>query len=371
MKRERLRIAVVGCGLVSQVMHLPHLRELDDRYEVVAVCDVSRHAREAAGRWFPAASALESWQNAVDGTADAVLVATAGSHAPIALAAAELGKHVLVEKPLCYSEREGVELVRTAERAGVFLMVAYMKRYDPAYEALAERLVPAELRLARITTLESPIAPYAAHHRLVASDDVDAVLAEQFARDNAERVESVVGTDDPLVAAVYERILLSSMVHEFNAVRGLLGEPSELRFADFWGSPKGVTCTMAFQDVECIFAWVDLPGLARYEQELPFFAPDGRATLRFPSPFLRNMPTELVIEGGTEGTSASWSTRHVVSFEEAFKREFVEFHAAITEGREPRTGGRDGLADVVLAEACVRAFTERAAVADPTVLTVT
>ena len=35
----RIRIGVIGCGLIGQMMHLPHLRELDDLYEIGAVCD--------------------------------------------------------------------------------------------------------------------------------------------------------------------------------------------------------------------------------------------------------------------------------------------------------------------------------------------
>jgi predicted dehydrogenase len=37
----RIKIGVVGCGLIAQMMHLPHLRELADSYDVVALCDVS------------------------------------------------------------------------------------------------------------------------------------------------------------------------------------------------------------------------------------------------------------------------------------------------------------------------------------------
>jgi predicted dehydrogenase len=45
----------------------------------------------------------------------------------------------------------------------------------------------------------------------------------------------------------------------------------------------------------------------------------------------------------------------VVSFEEAFKRELVEFADCIASGREPRTSGADGLADLQLCEAIARA----------------
>ncbi len=37
----RVRIGVIGLGRITQLMHLPHLRDLDDRFEVAGVCDVS------------------------------------------------------------------------------------------------------------------------------------------------------------------------------------------------------------------------------------------------------------------------------------------------------------------------------------------
>jgi predicted dehydrogenase len=363
---KRLRIGVIGCGLVSQVMHLPHLRELGDRFETAAVCDLSPQARERAVSLFPEAEVFDDWRAAVEAPLDAVLVATSGSHAPVVAAALASGKHVLVEKPLCYSQAEGVELVSAAERAGLCLMVGYMKRYDPAFEALGERLLGMEIRLARVTTLESPIAPYVAHVLEPAARDLDPEAAAALDFDRERRVRAALGIDDPRLEQAYEAILLSSMVHEFNAIRALLGEPSELRFADIWGGPHGVTGTLAFGRTECIFAWVDLPGIARYEQEWSFAAADSRATIRFPSPFLRNMPTTLVVEAGEPGKPASCVATHVLSYEEAFKRELVEFHAAITEGREPRTGGRDGLADVVLAQAFVRSYLERSPIERPT-----
>ena len=37
----RLRVGVIGCGTVAQIMWLPNLRELDDHFELKAICDVS------------------------------------------------------------------------------------------------------------------------------------------------------------------------------------------------------------------------------------------------------------------------------------------------------------------------------------------
>src|SRR5208282_434212 len=46
----RLKVGIVGCGLVAQVMHLHYLRELPELYEIVALCDVSPDLRDACAR---------------------------------------------------------------------------------------------------------------------------------------------------------------------------------------------------------------------------------------------------------------------------------------------------------------------------------
>src|SRR5260370_5206894 len=164
---ERLRVGVIGCGLVAQVMHLHYLRELSDRYEMAEVCDLSPELSEAAGHEYGVPAQYADWHELVAHPLDAVFVLTSGSHAPAAIAAAKAGRHVLVEKPMCFTIAEGQAMIDAAEASGVTLMVAYNKRYDPAYRRLVEKAHALEdLRLARITTLESPIEPYVRHYNL-------------------------------------------------------------------------------------------------------------------------------------------------------------------------------------------------------------
>jgi predicted dehydrogenase len=353
-------------------MHLPYLRELEESFEVVVLCDLSPEALEFGSRMHPHARTVARWEDALDERPDVLLVLVGGSHAPAAIAAAESGIHVFVEKPMCLTVEEGREMIAAAERGGVCLMVGYMKRYDPAYEALAARLERRSVKLARITTLESPLEPYVEHYPLVRGA-VDPSVAAELADEDAHRVDTVLGDLPEAIRAAYREILLDSMVHELNAVRGVLGEPDELRFADVWGEPgptTGVTATLRFGETECVFAWVDLPGIARYEQELAFYGDDDRATLTFPSPFLRSMPTRLVFEGGEPGRPWSWRTEHVTSYEEAFKRELLELHAAISEDRDPRTPGADALRDVALCLAIAETAHDGRPRADPTAVEV-
>ncbi|MEU4328717.1 Gfo/Idh/MocA family protein [Nonomuraea dietziae] len=64
--------------------------------------------------------------------ADAVVIATQDAeHAEPAKAFAELGYHILVEKPLAPTEAECREIVAAVERAGVIFAVCHVLRYAP------------------------------------------------------------------------------------------------------------------------------------------------------------------------------------------------------------------------------------------------
>ncbi len=348
-----IRVGVVGCGLIAQVMHLHYLNELSDEFELVAVCDISEEVAVACAKRFGAATVHTRWQELLEQPLDAVLVLTSGNHAPVATAAAQAGKHVFVEKPMALSSEHGARVLDAAETAGVRLMVGMMKRYDPAYERLVALLPEwrSELRLVRVTTLESPLGPYVAHYPLVTASDVPAEVLDELRRSDEQAVDLAV--TDAETRFCYRWILLDSLVHEFNALRGALGEPSEVVSAEL--SRNCVAVNLRFGETECHLSWVDLPGIARYKQEFAFYAPEQRLTLELPSPFLRNAPSRLLVEGGETGTASSWEREEVLSYDEAFKRELREFADCVRTSREPRTSGADGLADLRLCEAVARA----------------
>jgi len=355
---DRLKVGVIGCGLIAQVMHLHYLRELADRFEIAAVCDVSDEVRAACAEEYGVPEQYADWKELVERPLDAVLVLTSGSHAPIAIAALQAGKHVLVEKPMCFSVAEGGDMIAAAEAAGKVLMVGYNKRYDPAYARLLDEVrTLQDLRLLRITTLESPIPPYVQHYKLRRAAAVPKSIADAFAADDADRVEAAIPEADALSRWVYRNVLLDSLVHEFNAMRGVLGEPDSLDFADL--RQTGVTLVFTFGAAQCVLARVDLPSIARYSMEFAFYSPDRRVTLAFPSPFLRSMPTLLITEDGKSGSPRATVTEEVVSYQESFKMELAHFHECVTTGRKPTTSGGDALRDIALCEAVVEVHRTR------------
>ena len=347
----RVRVGLVGTGLIAQVMHLHYLAELADRYDVAAVCDLDADSARGCADRYRIPAVFTDWRDLLGHPLDAVMVLTSGSHAPVAEAAARAGLHVFVEKPMCYSAAEGRAMVTAAEQAGVKLMTGYPKRYDPAFARMREETARLSgPRLLRVTTCESPLRPYVAHYALLPRSLPDEVTAGLRA-DSDERIAAALGPATGLERRVYEGVLLDTLVHELNTVRGLLGEPTRLDHVSL--AMDCVTVMLRFGSLPAVIHWIDLPGIARYEMEFALYAADRRLRLTFPSPFLRNSPATLEIEDGWAGSARAWRTEEITSYESGFKRELEAFHDWIVTGLEPATAGRDGLRDIALCQAII------------------
>jgi predicted dehydrogenase len=362
----KVRVGLVGTGLIAQVMHLHYLAELADRFEVAAVCDLDRDGARACAERYGIPAVFTDWRDLLAHPLDAVMVLTSGSHAPIAEAAARAGRHVFVEKPMCFSAGEGQAMVAAAEGAGVVLMVGYPKRYDPAFARMREEAAALDgARLLRVTTFESPLRPYVGHYPLLPRAPLSAEAAAGLRADSDERLRAAVGPQaTELERQVYEMVLLDTLVHELNTVRGLLGEPTRLDYASL--ALDQVTVMLRFGDLPAAIHWIDLPGIARYGMEFALYAPDRRLTLTFPSPFLRNEPAMLEVESGTGGAGRSWRTEEIAGYESGFKNELLAFHDSIVSGRPPPTSGRDGLRDVALCQAIIDSHHRSVSVDYPT-----
>lgn len=347
-----MKVGVVGAGLIAQVMHLHYLRELSDRFEISMLCDIAPENAAASAERYGVPKVCTDWRELLREPIDAVLVLTAGSHAPMAIEAARAGLHVLVEKPMCFSTTEARAMIDAADTAGVALMVAYNKRYDPAYlrfQKEASALV--DPRLLRVTTFESPFQPYVGHYPLAPITRPPEADIERLKAETAASITAAIGDADEFLRRTYHAVLLDTLVHELNAVRGLLGEPDRLDYVDL--REGSLTAMLRFGDLPVAIHWIDLPGIARYKMEFALYAPDRRVTLSFPSPFLRNEPTILEIEAGDSGTAQSLVSQEITSYESGFKRELIAFHDAVTNGTRPVTPGTDGMADIALCQAII------------------
>ncbi|CRK60335.1 oxidoreductase, Gfo/Idh/MocA family [Alloactinosynnema sp. L-07] len=131
-------LAVIGAGywgpnLVRNAQATPGLR-----LEYLCDLDADR-ARRVLGEYSTVKVSDSLDEVLADPAVDAVAIATpAKTHLPVAMAALEAGKHVLVEKPLAATYAEGKQLVDAADERGLTLMLDHTYCYTPAVAHLRE-----------------------------------------------------------------------------------------------------------------------------------------------------------------------------------------------------------------------------------------
>jgi predicted dehydrogenase len=134
-----MKLAVVGCGAVSEYFHLPAIvrtRGRDDLWLVDA--DLER-ARELA-RSFGRAGRVAEDATEVTRVVDAAIVALPNDlHAPVASRLLAAGVHVLCEKPLARTAAEG-RAIAGAARPGTVLAVGQFRRFFPSVRLVADLL---------------------------------------------------------------------------------------------------------------------------------------------------------------------------------------------------------------------------------------
>jgi len=152
MAQSVVGLGIVGCGAVTQILHLPALALIPDRFRVAALCDVSRATLDGVGeRWNVPARCLDYRELLARADVGAVLIANPHAlHAEVAVAAMEAGKHVLIEKPMCLTLADADRLIAVAARTGVTAQVGYMRRYAPAFLEAKKLLPMADIRHARV-----------------------------------------------------------------------------------------------------------------------------------------------------------------------------------------------------------------------------
>jgi len=131
-------MAVIGAGYWGP--NLIRNMLLSPRTTLHYVVDTDSARAESAASMYAGVTATDNLEMALaDPRVEAVAVATpASTHLPVALAALEAGKHVMVEKPLAATYAEGLQLVRAADTAGRVLMCDHTYCYTPAVGKIRE-----------------------------------------------------------------------------------------------------------------------------------------------------------------------------------------------------------------------------------------
>lgn len=143
-EKDQLRVGVIGCG--AGIFHLEGYQE-EPRAKVVAIAGLDTDRCEMLANKFDIPRVYRDYQDLLaQDDIDAVSVAVPNIlHLPVALAAFEAGKHVLIEKPLARNAEEGVKMVEAAREHNKLLGISFQRRTRHDVRLLHDAVASGEL----------------------------------------------------------------------------------------------------------------------------------------------------------------------------------------------------------------------------------
>lgn len=354
-----IKLGVIGCGAIAQIQHLPNLAGLREEFEVTMVCDVSPSLAKCVAEEFHIPKHTTDYGELLASDVDAVLLCHTDPKTEVAVAAFDAGKHVFIEKPMCFSLQEADAIIAAAERSGKVGMVGYMKVYDPAYET-AKREVDGmdDVRFVQVNHLHPDNSLHLRQFRLKRFDDVppNARASARAARQAALR-EAIGDAPPPVERAFF--VLAGSMIHDLYGLRVLLGAPLRVVSTEIWNDGRAITTTLEYANgARGVATWVDLARLWDFKETLEVYGDSKRVLLSYPTGFARGiLSTVTVYEIDAHG--ATHRREPAIAWESAFARELRHFHECIAHGAPPRTPVASAREDVRLIIDIVNAYRRR------------
>lgn len=140
-----VRVAIVGAGGFATNTLMPIMQKMPDLYEMVSVVTRQGHNAKNVARQFGILEASTDFQAILENPEiDAVVIATRHDlHGSMVLKALQAGKHVMVEKPLCLTEKEAQEIENyfiSGEERNNILMVGFNRRFSPMVAKIRDEL---------------------------------------------------------------------------------------------------------------------------------------------------------------------------------------------------------------------------------------
>ena len=345
---NKVRLGIIGLGEVAQIVHLPILQSLSNHYEIRALCDISpRLLRSMGERYGVEGLYARTAELAGREDIDAVFVLNSDEyHSESVIAAAQSGKHVLVEKPMCLTRREADEIIRARDESGVEIMVAYMRRYAPAFVQMKEELESlGRINYVRVRDIIGRNHLFVEQVRVVERyDDIPLEAGEERAARAQSLVEEAIGDAVPELGAVY-RLLCGLSSHDLSAMRELIGRPKRVLSAAQWNDGRFLNAIFEYDGFYATFE-TGIDGQRRFDAHIEVYGENKSLKVQYDTPYVWQIPTTLHVSE-TEGEAHS---EQIVrpTFEDAYTLELEEFHRVATGERSPKTTPEDFREDLEL-----------------------
>ncbi|HEV7276597.1 MAG TPA: Gfo/Idh/MocA family oxidoreductase [Devosiaceae bacterium] len=343
-----LRLGIVGCGEVAQIIHLPALGYLGDKFSVTALCDISPKVLEEVAATCGSPACYSDYRDLIASEhVDAVLVTNPHAyHAEVAIAALDAGKHVLIEKPMCMTLAEADALQAAQDRSGRVVQIGYMRRYSGTFmEAVKHvRAMGDSIRFARVQDVIGKNRLIIDNtSRVIRDPDLPEDQRAALKRLEEQKIAEAIGEGKGDLAITYA-LLLGLGSHDISAMREIIGRPKNVISATHRSHGRRVTATFDYGPFVCEFA-TGVDQLPRFDTYLEVYGDDKVIRIDYDTPYIRNLPARLTVT--TAHGEAGVSQDHLFpSRLDSFVVEWEAFYDSVTAGVPTKTSIADAREDL-------------------------
>lgn len=189
-------------------------------------------------------------------------------------------------------------------------------------------------------------------YELLTGGDVPQEVMQAAAARAEARYREALGEAVPSHLVAGYKLALGLGVHDMTILRGTFGDPKQILFTDIAIEESPTTVSVLdYGGFRCVWE-IGVTETKHFDEELAVWTREAIVGLRFPSPYLKNAPSELtVIRTVGEETL---TTRIIASYQEAFYNELAHFRDCVVHGQRPLTDAWEGARDIELLLEMVR-----------------
>jgi len=131
--KKKLKYGIIGTGGIAMGKHLPGYSELREDIEIVAACDIDETKLKDAGQQYNIPHLFIDYREMLElKELDLVSICLPNYlHAPVAIEALKMGKHVHCEKPMAINQKQAQEMLDISKKTSKKLMIALNNRFTP------------------------------------------------------------------------------------------------------------------------------------------------------------------------------------------------------------------------------------------------
>jgi predicted dehydrogenase len=322
-----LHLAVIGCGAVAELCHLPAAKLLPE-VEIVALVDKNIARAKVLGRQFGIDTCIEDYRQLRKDVDGVILALPNHLHAPVALEFLNCAIPVLVEKPMALTVLEAEAMIQAANANGVALQVGFMYRFSQGVRLIKRAIEEGWLGTLRCFFLEWGVVY-----------DWPLVSGLMLNKEQAGGGQ-----------------LVDMGSHMLDLLLWWLGEAVEFEYRDdsLGGVEADCWLSLVLQSPDGpLQGTVVLSRLRNLSNKARFVGESFTLEIDLLTPSrVRLWPTGWNLQG--LAFTADWGSLPIESWNDIYVEQLRAFTRAITTGGDPIVSGKSALGSVALVERCYR-----------------